>query len=91
MKKRALFMFAILVVAGTFWGALDRIHPFGDVPVAPMDDYYLENAQQERSVNNVVTAIVFDYRGFDTLGEAAVLFTAVCSVLALFRKGREGQ
>ncbi|GAB6280700.1 MAG: hypothetical protein STSR0007_07940 [Thermovirga sp.] len=42
-------------------------------------------------MNNVVTAIVFDYRGFDTLGEAAVLFTAVCSVLALFRKGREGQ
>jgi multisubunit Na+/H+ antiporter MnhB subunit len=56
-----------------------------------MDDYYLENAQQERSVNNVVTSIVFDYRGFDTLGEAAVLFTAVCSVLALFRKGSEGK
>lgn len=91
MKKRVLFMIAILIVVGTFWGAIDRIHPFGDVSVAPMDDHYIENAQQERSVNNIVTSIVFDYRGFDTLGEAAVLFTAVCSVMALFRKGREGQ
>ncbi|HOI80909.1 MAG: hydrogen gas-evolving membrane-bound hydrogenase subunit E [Thermovirgaceae bacterium] len=91
MKRRVLFLVAVLVVAGVFWGALSRIHPFGDTARAPMDDYYLENAQQERSVNNVVTSIVFDYRGFDTLGEAAVLFTAVCSVLALFRKGSEGK
>ncbi len=80
-------MIAILVVAGTLWGALERVHPFGEPARAPMDDYYLQNAQEERAVNNIVTAIVFDYRGFDTLGEAAVLFTAVCSVLALFRKG----
>jgi multisubunit Na+/H+ antiporter MnhB subunit len=52
-----------------------------------MDDYYIENAQQERNVNNIVTSVVFDYRAFDTLGEAAVLFTAVCSVLVVFRKG----
>ncbi|HBG13906.1 MAG TPA: hypothetical protein DDW96_01060 [Synergistaceae bacterium] len=91
MKRRVLFLVAVLVVVGVFWGALSRIHPFGDIGRAPMDDYYLENAQQERSVNNVVTSIVFDYRGFDTLGEAAVLFTAVCSVLALFRKGSEGK
>jgi multisubunit Na+/H+ antiporter MnhB subunit len=51
-----------------------------------MDDYFINNAQSERAANNVVTSIVFDYRGFDTLGEAAVLFTAVMSVAALFRK-----
>ncbi|HON33707.1 MAG: hydrogen gas-evolving membrane-bound hydrogenase subunit E [Thermovirgaceae bacterium] len=89
MKRQVLFVVAVLVVAGVFLGALARIHPFGDTARAPMDDYYLENAQRERSVNNVVTSIVFDYRGFDTLGEAAVLFTAVCSVLALFREGSE--
>ena len=91
MKRRVLFLVAVLVVAGVFWGALSRLHPFGETARAPMDDYYLENAQHEQSVNNVVTSIVFDYRGFDTLGEAAVLFTAVCSVLALFRKGSEGK
>lgn len=87
MKKSVLFLIALLVVVGTLWGALDGIHPFGEVDKAPMDDYYIENAQRERNVNNLVTSVVFDYRGFDTLGEAAVLFTAVCSVLAVFRKG----
>jgi len=69
------------------WGALSDIHTFGEVGKTPMDDYYIENGQQERDVNNLVTSVVFDYRGFDTLGEAAVLFTAVCSVLLVFRKG----
>jgi len=32
---------------------------------------------------------VFDYRGFDTIGEAAVLFTALCSISVLFREGRK--
>jgi multisubunit Na+/H+ antiporter MnhB subunit len=31
--------------------------------------------------------MVFDYRGFDTLGEAGVLFTALSSIGALFRDG----
>jgi multisubunit Na+/H+ antiporter MnhB subunit len=29
---------------------------------------------------------VFDYRGFDTLGEATVLFAAVAGVIILFRR-----
>ncbi len=52
-----------------------------------MDTYFVEHAQQDKAANNVVTAIVFDYRGFDTLGEAAVLFTAVSSIALIFRKG----
>ena len=33
-----------------------------------------------------VTAVVFDYRGFDTLGEATVLFAAATGVIVLFRR-----
>jgi hypothetical protein len=52
-----------------------------------MDDYFLETSQlKETSTNNVVTAVVFDYRGFDTLGEATVLFAAVTGVLIAIRK-----
>jgi len=87
MKRQVLFLVALIIVVGTLWGGLSRIHQFGDPGAVPMDDYYLYNAQTERSANNIVTSIVFDYRGFDTLGEAAVLFTAVCSVLVIFRKG----
>ncbi len=48
-----------------------------------MDDYYLRNGQRETGSNNIVTSIVFDYRAFDTLGEAAVLFLVVTSISML--------
>ncbi len=87
MKLRAFFVAAALVLGGIAMTGLDRIHPFGDPGNAGMDDYYLSHALKDRSSENVVTSIVFDYRGFDTLGESAVLFTALCSVVMLFRKG----
>lgn len=59
---------------------------FGDPAVTTTDDYYLENTQHETGSANAVTAIVFDYRGFDTLGEATVLFVAVLGLVTLFRK-----
>jgi multicomponent Na+:H+ antiporter subunit B len=39
----------------------------------------------ERHMTNVVTATVFDYRGFDTLGEEFILFTSVLGVVLLLR------
>jgi len=51
--------------------------------VTTMDDYYLRNGQRETGSNNIVTSVVFDYRGFDTLGEAAVLFLVVTSISML--------
>jgi multicomponent Na+:H+ antiporter subunit B len=43
----------------------------------------------ERHTTNVVTAIVFDYRGFDTLGEEFILFASVIGVALLLRDVRE--
>jgi multisubunit Na+/H+ antiporter MnhB subunit len=51
--------------------------------VKTMDDYFLRNGQQETGSNNIVTSVVFDYRGFDTLGEGTVLFIAVSSISLL--------
>ncbi len=48
-----------------------------------IDDYFLRNGQVETGSNNIVTSIVFDYRGFDTLGEGTVLFIAVSSISML--------
>jgi multicomponent Na+:H+ antiporter subunit B len=46
----------------------------------------------ERHMSNVVTALVFDYRGFDTLGEEFILFAAVLGIVLLLRvKGRDRQ
>jgi multicomponent Na+:H+ antiporter subunit B len=45
---------------------------------------------KERQATNAVTAIVFDYRGLDTLGEEFILFAAVTGVALLLREAREG-
>lgn len=59
--------------------------PFGSPAMSDMDDYFIANGQEESGANNIVTAVLFDYRGIDTLGEASVLFTAVTAVGILFR------
>jgi multisubunit Na+/H+ antiporter MnhB subunit len=51
-----------------------------------MDDYYLRNGQRETGSNNIVASVVFDYRAFDTLGEATVLFLVVSSISMLLFK-----
>ena len=51
-----------------------------------MDDEIILKAQTETGTNNGVTSVVFDYRGFDTLGEATILFTAVAGVMMIFRR-----
>lgn len=48
--------------------------------VAP---HYILHAQEETGVPNIVTAVLASYRGFDTLGEVVVIFTAGIGVLAL--------
>ncbi len=90
MRKALLFVTLLFVSAFLLLGVCE-LRPFGEPQTAVMDDYFIDHTQSEIAVNNVVTAIVFDYRGFDTLGEATVLFAAVVGVLALFRKLREDE
>ena len=47
--------------------------------------YYLNNGLK-RGSPNIVTAILLDYRAYDTLGEATVLFTAIIGTLVLLRR-----
>lgn len=47
---------------------------------------YIERGYEETHVPNLVTAVLASYRGFDTLGEATVVFTAGIGVLLLLRR-----
>ncbi len=49
---------------------------------------YIEQGYSETHVPNMVTAVLADYRSFDTLGEVAVVFTAAMAVLLILRTGR---
>lgn len=71
--------------AALIYGTLDFPN-FGD-PNAPAHVHvggdYLVRSIKEIDVPNVVTSILASYRGFDTLGEVAVVFTAGIGVLML--------
>jgi multisubunit Na+/H+ antiporter MnhB subunit len=84
--RQSVVLAALLIVSGFFLVSAFEMHSFGSPVYEDMDVYIIENAQKESSANNVVTAVVFDYRGFDTLGEATVLFTAVVGVSIIFRR-----
>lgn len=77
----------VVIVTGAtlVYGTMD-IPAFGD-PEAPAQThvapYYLEQSIPEIGVPNVVTAVLASYRGFDTLGEVVVVFTAGIAVLLL--------
>jgi multisubunit Na+/H+ antiporter MnhB subunit len=85
MRRVTGWIVLIVVIVFLVSGMLRLIHPFGYPDASDMDDYIIQNAQEETGSNNVVTSVVFDYRGFDTLGEATILFTAVTGVLLLLR------
>ena len=87
MSKRdfAAIIFFIIMAVFLFFSSL-MMHPFGEPEKTNMDDKIIENAQVETGTNNGVTSVVFDYRGFDTLGEATILFTAVAGVMMIFRR-----
>jgi multisubunit Na+/H+ antiporter MnhB subunit len=77
---------AFAILATFFIFTVLIIHPFGLPDYTSMDDDIIDNAQSQTGANNAVTSVVFDYRGFDTLGEATVLFTAVAGVIMMFRR-----
>ncbi|MEM7480547.1 MAG: DUF4040 domain-containing protein [Acidobacteriota bacterium] len=77
--------------AALIWGTFDMPH-IGD-PNAPAQVYpdpsYIERSAEDIDVPNVVTAVLSSYRGYDTLGETVVVFTAGLVVLVLLRGRRE--
>jgi multisubunit Na+/H+ antiporter MnhB subunit len=88
MRKVVGLILLLILVAFLVWGVLPPImRDFGHPP-SDMDDYMIDNAQEQTGSNNVVTSVVFDYRGLDTLGEATILFTAVTGVLLLLRAAK---
>lgn len=84
-----------LFVAGVTGAALIYatmdLPPFG-IPTTPVhshiNPYYLQNTVPETTVPNAVTSVLASYRGFDTLGETTVIFTAGIAVLMLLRGRR---
>jgi len=51
--------------------------------------YYIKNAEKDAHTPNMVTVILADYRGFDTLGEETVILVAGLICMLILRRKRE--
>lgn len=78
IAHKVLLVAALLSAGGALWRALPERAPMGP------STHYLERSLEETGATNVVSAILFDYRGFDTLVEVTVLFAASAGVSCLF-------
>ena len=90
---KAWVSMAVVAVTGAalVYGKLDMPR-FGD-PSAPANRHiapvYLQEGASATGVPNVVTAVLASYRGYDTLGEVTVIFTAGIGVVLLLGRWRE--
>jgi multisubunit Na+/H+ antiporter MnhB subunit len=81
MVSALIFMFLFILF---FRQATASLSPFGEASLR-MSEAYIYGAYEQTGSLNLVTGILFDFRGYDTLGEATVLFTAVMGVLTIIR------
>ena len=58
-------------------------------PAIHVSPRYIEDGFEETAAPNMVTAVLADYRSFDTLGEVTVIFTGALAVLLILRRTRE--
>lgn len=60
------------------------LNGFGDNQTR-MATYYTEHGAEKTGSANLVAGVLFDFRGYDTLGEATILFTAALGVVTILR------
>ncbi len=91
VRRPVLPLFVVLVTGGMLVYGTSDMPPFGqpDNPahlhVAPR---YVEESGHEVGPPNIVTSVLASYRGYDTMGETTVIFTAVVGVLLLLHRGK---
>jgi multicomponent Na+:H+ antiporter subunit B len=90
-SKRAPVAIAVVVLVGAALGfATIDMPAYGDANApanSSIGQEYVERTPKEIAVPNVVTAVLASYRGFDTLGETMVIFTAGVAVILLLGAG----
>ena len=80
-----MLVFASVIIYAT--GALPS-HGTVDSPANEyLSPYYIEHSEEDVGVPNLVTAVLADYRSYDTLGETAVIFTAGLALLLVLMRG----
>ncbi|MFE4480482.1 MULTISPECIES: MnhB domain-containing protein [Streptomycetaceae] len=85
--RLTMFLAAAAVIAAFFTAACTHLPPFG-TDSHPYGDQAVAAALDRRTAN-VVSAVNFDIRAFDTLGEESILFGTVLGATLLLRRARD--
>ncbi|MBO0802039.1 MAG: hypothetical protein J2P25_03045 [Nocardiopsaceae bacterium] len=86
-QRLILFSVAMAGLAACFGWAASGLPGFGNYP-GPYGPVILHDAVAQTRATGVVSAVNFDYRGFDTLGEEFILFTAAAGLSVVLRRLR---
>ncbi|MFO7976190.1 MAG: hydrogen gas-evolving membrane-bound hydrogenase subunit E [Candidatus Hydrogenedentota bacterium] len=78
----AVFAIIFLIAAAI---SITELPPLG-MPTMRVSEHYLTDGIAETGTVNIVSAVLLDYRAYDTLGETTVLFAAVMGTLAVVRR-----
>ncbi len=93
IRLRDLLLGLIVILAiGGFLVAIAELPAYGlaENPVHnEVAERYIKQALPETGVLNMVTAIVLDYRAYDTMFETIVLFTATIAVVITLKAARK--
>ncbi|MCK4349682.1 MAG: DUF4040 domain-containing protein [Candidatus Krumholzibacteria bacterium] len=65
--------------------AVQELRPFGD-PLMRVSKTYLSTGAERTGATNIVTGILLDFRAYDTIGEATVLFTSIVGAFVILRR-----
>lgn len=87
--KSAIALIIIIILSYILVITVEEMPTFGSEKVPSYNEIaerYTENAVEDTGIVNSVTAILLDYRAFDTLGEATVLFAASLAVITVLKR-----
>jgi multisubunit Na+/H+ antiporter MnhB subunit len=89
LQAYAITIVFILAVLGVSYYAFQALPQFG-APIMKVARTYRAEGLAKTGATILVTSVILDFRAYDTLGEVAVLFTAIIGAIAVLRiKGRK--
>lgn len=91
---RGLVSVMLAVITAMFCTLVTYLPPIGDVKSAPnqhVTPVYIERSAEDTGSPNIVTGVIIDYRGFDTMWETSVMFLAGLTTVLLLTSNTVGR
>ena len=91
---RGLMVVIFVVITGVFCALSSSLPKMGDAgspPNSHVTPDYIARSVEDTGSPNVVTGIIIDYRGFDTMYETTVMFLAGLTAFVFLKDGRAGR